>query len=147
MNAKTPKYEIPEFLNGEVEQVIYNKWLERKGRSLRKRDKKRFDDVETLADYKARIHKAVCDSSGKDYYLGHRLDWSLIGTYRNEESKLKRGKYKRDFADLPTVDHLNGWGEPIEFVICSWKVNDAKNDLSREEFVELCKQVIGGNNG
>lgn len=144
MNAKTPKYEIPEFLKGVVEQVTYNKWLERKARSLRKRDKKRFDDVETLAEYKERIHKAVYDSSGNDYYIGNRLDWSLIGTYRNEESKLKRGIYKNKFAHLPTVDHLNGWKETIEFVICSWKVNDAKNDLSRKEFLELCKKVVGG---
>jgi hypothetical protein len=27
-------------------------------------------------------------------------------------------------------------------VICSWRTNDAKSDLTRDEFVELCRKVI-----
>jgi hypothetical protein len=45
-------------------------------------------------------------------------------------------------SHLPTVDHEDdGLGEP-QFRICGWAVNDAKNDLSLEDFVQLCKKVL-----
>jgi hypothetical protein len=31
----------------------------------------------------------------------------------------------------PTVDHVADGLIPSDFVICSWRVNDAKNDLDR----------------
>jgi hypothetical protein len=31
---------------------------------------------------------------------------------------------------------------PADFVICSWRINDAKNDLDFNEFRELCAAVL-----
>ncbi len=43
---------------------------------------------------------------------------------------------------LPSVDHVDdGMGEP-NFKICAWQTNDAKNDLSYLEFLELCRKVV-----
>lgn len=43
---------------------------------------------------------------------------------------------------MPTVDHVvrasGGW----DFVICGWRTNDAKNDLSLAEFLAVCRLVI-----
>jgi hypothetical protein len=71
----------------------------------------------------------------------------LLQSYDNAESEREGRAYKAKFADLPTVDHVaDGMGK-AEFKICSWKVNDAKNDLSLVEFVALCLSVIEFNGG
>lgn len=80
------------------------------------------------------------DSAGMDFYTGEALDWLLISKYNNNESKKGGRQYKAKFSLLPTVDHVNdGLGLP-DFKICSWRFNDAKNDLSLQEFIELCKK-------
>src|SRR5690606_26427136 len=99
------RYKLPPFLDGIVEPKAYEKWLRRKSAALVKRDRKR-DRPCTCAAYREAIHKAVISSAGKDAYTGEYLDWSLISTYRNEESKAGRHGYKRGFALLPTVDHV-----------------------------------------
>ena len=89
------------------------------------------------------IHRAVESSAGKDWYTGEGLAWELINTYDNAHSKLHRGVYKTDFALLPTVDHVSTNGDNYEFVICAWRTNDAKSDLSLDDFLSLCRKVIG----
>jgi len=88
------------------------------------------------------IHKAVADGGGLDEYTGESLDWELISTYNNEDSKRGRRAYKRKFAKLPTVDHVGDGTGPANFVVCGWRTNDCKNDLPREEFIEFCRAVL-----
>jgi hypothetical protein len=95
-----------------------------------------------VADYKRRIHRAVEASRGRDAYTGERLNWKLIGRYDNRASKSGRVSYKHKFAELPTVDHDGGSACRPILRICSWRTNDAKNDLSHREFVRLCRAVI-----
>jgi hypothetical protein len=77
-----------------------------------------------------------------DYYTGEPLDWKLVSTYDNESSKSGRTHYKKTLALLPTIDHtVDEHGRP-RFVICSWYVNDAKSDLSIEDFYRLCERVL-----
>jgi hypothetical protein len=92
--------------------------------------------------YKEAIHAAVLLSGGRDAYTGDELDWRLISTYRNEESKVGRHGYKSGFALLPTVDHIDSGATESSFQICSWRTNDSKNDLSVEQFIDLCKTVV-----
>jgi hypothetical protein len=88
------------------------------------------------------IHKAVCAGGDRDAYTGRPLRWDLIRTYNNDESKALKREYKKQFADLPTVDHEdNGMGDP-KFKICAWRTNDSKNDLTVEELIEFCEQFI-----
>ena len=88
------------------------------------------------------IHEAVLASDGVDAYTGLPLDWHLISTYDNEKSREQRRTYKKGLGNLPTIDHVDdGLGAP-DFKICSWRVNDAKHDLTMSEFVELCQQVL-----
>jgi hypothetical protein len=50
--------------------------------------------------------------------------------------------YKKQYALLPTVDHLDdGLGEP-KFAICGWRTNDCKNDLTIEELAEFCRMFL-----
>ena len=66
----------------------------------------------------------------------------LISKYNNDQSKQKGRHYKKTLGNLPTVDHIDeGLGAP-SFAICSWRVNDAKNDLTLGEFVDLCREVL-----
>lgn len=92
--------------------------------------------------YKVAIHRAVCASEGNDTYTGERLDWTLISKYDNDASKKDGRKYKALFGLLPTVDHVGDGTGVADFEICAWRTNDAKNDLTRQEFVALCRKVV-----
>jgi hypothetical protein len=135
-------YPLPTFLNGKIERAVYIRWLDRKADAHAKRDRKRFNREITIAGYKQLIHKAVCQSNCTDWYTGEQLEWEKISTYDNDQSKTDRSKYKALFARLPTVDHVFQENGGCDFVICGWRTNDAKNDLSYSDFVALCQRVL-----
>jgi len=97
-------------------------------------------------EYKIALHDAVCKSKGFDAYTHEKLDWSLLSKYNNEESKKGSRAYKKKFALLPSVDHVGDGTGTADFEICAWRTNDAKNDLTYDEFVDLCKKVLDATN-
>jgi len=133
---------MPKFLDDVITPDAYEKWLGRKAMAHVKRDSNRGHSMATVALYKEAIHAAVVLSEGLDAYTGEQLDWTLLSKYNNEESKAGRHGYKAGFALLPTVDHVNADATEASFRICSWRTNDAKNDLSLDAFVELCQKVL-----
>jgi hypothetical protein len=139
------KYQLPDFLD-QLDQKTYERWLHRRAAAHVHRDKNRGNKFATNEKYKVAIHKAVCDSGDKDAYTNDKLDWSLLSRYDNEQSKKHGRNYKKQFAMLPSVDHVGDGKGPADFKICSWRTNDSKNDLSYEEFLELCKKVISAAN-
>ena len=141
------KYNLPAFLTDQCSEEKYLRWLHRKAVAHVRRDRARGNKMAECAEYRFAIHGAVQESAGKDAYTGHSLDWSLISAYDNQAAKGAGRKYKRRFANLPTVDHVgNGLGSP-DFKICAWKVNDAKSDLSLHEFITLCHDIINHHEG
>ena len=135
------RFTLPACLRGLCAEAVYLRWLQRKAQAHVKRDRKR-GEICTIAAYKAKIHEAVCSGGDRDYYTGLPLDWSLISKFDNASAKQGRRDYFKTFANLPTVDHAqDGAGRP-RFVICSWRVNDAKSHLSEGEFCDLCRQVL-----
>lgn len=135
-------FDLPAFLDGVVTRETYVRWLQRKASAHLKRDRKRGNTVVTGSEYKRAIHKAVCASEGRDAYTNEPLDWNLISTYDNDESKQGRRTYKARFALLPTIDHLGDGTGLADFRICGWRTNDAKGDLSVDDFVALCIRVV-----
>jgi hypothetical protein len=135
-------YTLPPFLEGRIPEEAYVRWLRRKCTVHVKRDRKRSAHEITGLNYRSKMHAAVCASHGRDFYTGEELAWELIGTYSNEESKDGRSHYKAGMAMLPTVDHVLMEDGSYDFVVCAWRTNDAKNDLSHAEFVDLCRRVI-----
>lgn len=136
------KYPLPEVLSGKVAHADYRKWIHVKAAAHVKRDKKRWNRSLTISSYKQAIHQAVLQHDGSDPYTGEALQWELLRTYNNECSKLGRSKYKRTFRLLPTIDHVDN--DPCDapvFVVLSWEANAAKNDMTHDSFVELCKKV------
>lgn len=138
-------YPVPAELK--IAQDTYIRWLRRKAAAHVKRDRARaatpaIKAAITGEDYRQRIHAAVRKQGTHDFYTGEALDWSLVSTYDNHASKAGRSAYKAGFALLPTVDHVaradGGW----HFVICAWRTNDAKNDMTHAEFVALCRRVV-----
>ena len=136
------KYTPPGFLIDCIEQGQYQRWLHRKAVAHVRRDRRRGNAEAMIADYKKAIHAAVCVSRGLDFYTGEPLNWSLISTYDNEASKKGGRMYKADFSLLPTIDHVGDGRGMADFRICAWRTNDAKSDLSHEDFVELCRRVV-----
>jgi hypothetical protein len=143
MRVSNPwKYQLPHFLRGTLDQAIYERWLQRKAVAHVKRDRKRGNTAAMIEAYKVAIHQAVSLSKGLDAYTGETLKWDLVSKYDNEASKAGRRQYKAALGLLPTVDHVgDGLGE-ANFKICAWRTNDAKNDLSYLDFVDLCRRVI-----
>ena len=140
------KYQLPRFLEGVITQAHYERWLYRKAMAHVKRDRKRGSEDVTNEQYKLAIHRAVEESQGRDAYTDEPLDWTLLSTYDNGESKEHKREYKKRFALLPSVDHIGNQTGPIEFRICGWRTNDAKNDLTYKEFLDLCRKVIDADN-
>lgn len=136
------KYSFPDFLEGKCTKEAYGRWLQHKARTHRKRDKKRGNEDALIENYKVAIHQAVMQSCGLDAYTGEPLRWDLINKYNNEESKARNRKYKHEFADLPTIHHVGDGLDAPEFRICSWRINDAKHDLSLSDFLIICEKVL-----
>ena len=133
---------LPTFLAGRVDPLIYQRWLARKAAAHLKRDRKRGYEGISGSMYREEIHKAVLVSEGRDFYTGEELDWSLISKYNNDDSIVGKHAYKAGFALLPTVDHIESARKNSGFRICGWRTNDAKHDLTHEEFVHLCRLVL-----
>jgi hypothetical protein len=134
------QYPLPSFLQGKCEHAVYCKWLRNKADTLLKRDKRRgkpYALAVTKAVYKDAIHRAVIKCDGRDPYTGEALAWEIIGVWDTTHDQ--PDGYKKKFALLPTVDHV--CSDKLEFEICALQTNEAKADLSPEEFVELCKKV------
>lgn len=138
-------FELPLFLEGVVTREAYVRWLQRKAEAHLKRDRNRGNTSSSVSEYKRAIHQAVCASEGRDAYTGEELVWNLLSKYDNNESKQGARSYKARFALLPTVDHLGDGTGPADFKICAWRTNNAKSDLSLEEFVALCARVAAAN--
>jgi hypothetical protein len=140
---KSLLYPAPDCIREICEQQRYGKWLRAKASAHVRRDRKRHGrEYCGVSKYKSLIHAAVSNGGNRDYYTGELLRWDLVSTYRNADSILGKTKYKAGFALLPTVDHtFDEHGQP-KFVICSWRVNDAKSDCSEAEFAELCAKVV-----
>jgi hypothetical protein len=134
------KYAMPAFLEGTVSPETYERWLQRRAAAHVRRDQKRGFTC-TSAAYREGI-QAVVSSEGRDAYTGEMLDWRLISTYNNEDSASGRHAYKAGFALLPSVDHTQADATAVSFKICAWRTNDAKNDMSLDVFIELCKKVL-----
>jgi hypothetical protein len=136
-------YGVPKCIKSQCAQKPCSRWLHRKAVAHVCRDRKRFGiESCTVAAYKAAIHRAVEQGGDRDFYSGEVLDWRLISTYRNAASIEGKSKYKKSLALLPTVDHTLDEHDKPKFVICSWRMNDMKNDLTDAELYELCERVL-----
>jgi hypothetical protein len=123
----------------------YEKWLEKRGNEIYKRDLARsrpFALSGSVSLYKQNIHEAVVNSGGIDPYTGELLRWDLIGTWYEEPAKT----FDRAFFLLPTVDHTDPASDVLDFEICSWLVNTCKNLLNPADFVAFCGKVVGYRN-
>ena len=142
MHATKKKYQFPECLENQCVPLYFDRWIERQARRHLKRDRKRGNASASRELYKTAIYEAVITSKGNDIYTGKKLRWDLISKYDNCQSKTIGREYKKEFGDLPTVDHIDdGLGKP-QFNICSWRVNDAKNDLTFDEFLIVCREIL-----
>ena len=87
------------------------------------------------------IHEAMHRSDGIDPYDGQTMDSELLSVDAHAQSKERGAAYRREFDRLPTVNHRNA--EPVcDFQIVSWQTNDAKGDMSPEDYVAHCLAVV-----
>ncbi len=140
--ATEKRYLLPPFLVNVCTSEQYKRWLHRKAMAHFKRDSKRRIKNISCSSYKQAIHQAVLNGGQYDAYTGEPLNWTLISKYDNEDSKAGKREYKKKFGNLPTIDHFDGDYDHPTFRICSWRLNDCKNDLKLDEFLEVCRNVL-----
>lgn len=141
-NDSQRKWHLPECLHTyQLDQGAFLKWLDRKAKAHVRRDKQRGFNSAAVPAYKQAILDAIERANGFDYYTGDKLDWHRIGLWRNAEAAEGRGDYRKAFWNLPSVDHDFTDPQRPVFHICSWRMNDSKNDQSVEEFLALAEQV------
>jgi hypothetical protein len=90
---------------------------------------------------KEAIVGAIERSEGRDFYTGEALDWNLISTWVGAEEGTVASVYRRKFWNLPSVDHDFTNPAKTAFHICSWRMNDSKNDQTLQEFLDLAAKV------
>ncbi len=121
-------------------RLAYPSWVQRKAVTLCKRDQKR-GGTGNVQQYRLAIHAAVLASEGHDHWTGERLDWELLGTYDTHDAAAGKSAIKKQYAMLPTIDHRSNAPE-ADFVICAWRTNDAKHDMTPEDLLAFCHAVI-----
>jgi hypothetical protein len=118
----------------------YRDLLRRKAVAHKRRDQKRGGRY-SIKEAMEAIDTAFRAATGIDPYDGLPMDPKLLGHYDNAASQSDGSAYKRRFARLPTIDHIDGKPEAT-FEIVSWQTNDAKEDMNREEFLDYCRRVV-----
>ena len=118
----------------------YSDLIRKKAVAVTRRDKRR-DGKYSVKEAIEAIHLAFHRCKGFDPYDGSKLAPELVGEYKNEDAKAQGAAHKRRFAMLPTVDHVTA--KPVaDFEIVSWQTNDAKGDMSPDEFIAYCHRVV-----
>lgn len=134
------KHQPPAWVTEHLDATRYNAWLRRKAEGMCRRDYERGGSY-TVSEAKTAIHDAIVASEGHDHWTGEPLRWDLLGNYDSDESSRQGAAYKRARSMQPSIDHRNSL--PVcDFVICAWRTNDAKSDMSIEEFKALCNLVL-----
>jgi hypothetical protein len=142
--ASKTKYPLPAFLKDRCTPSVYKKWLDNKADTLLKRDRKRgrpYAAAATDAFYKQLIHRAIMEAGEFDPFTGDRLAWELISTWDTSPAHAPEPGYRKKFALMPTVDHIDP--ELCAFEICALQTNACKSDLDPAEFVAFCRRVAG----
>jgi hypothetical protein len=146
--GRSPRvYFLPPFLNGICTEAVYRKWLHTRSHELYVRDRNQgrpYALASSSALYKKAIHAAACGSGLNDPYTGELMKWELIGTWRTDSARVKGDIYaSKGYYLMPTVDHVDPYADTLGVEICSWRINECKSGLSPEEFVGVCKKVVG----
>lgn len=134
----------------EDDREVFIEWACERHIRLRQRDKKwieRTQSNQELPDcekYFAAVCKAIECCEGKDYYTGKPLSWEITLKHKgNQQTEEEQDAKTAERQERVTFDHLNGRNlEDLQFALCAGKTNDAKNDLTKSEFVELCQAVV-----
>ena len=138
------KKEVFSLTDADKEKFI--EWaLERHSR-LKARDKKWLDkhpenkmQPPVANEYFEAVYDALAECNNKDYYTGDPLNWE-ISIEDDPEQDACSAKVRQERI---TFDHVHGRDlSKLEFVMCAGKTNDAKNDLTQEDFIKLCKSVL-----
>ena len=136
------KYRLPDCLREHnVDEQAFVRWLHRKAQAHVNRDRKRDVQNISVAGFKEAILRAVIEAGGRDYYTGQALDWHRISKWNNADSSQNSVAYKREFWNLPTVDHDFTDPARTAFRLCSWRLNDAKGDQTIDELLALADLV------
>lgn len=126
-------------------------WASERHTRLRQRDKewRNKNSPETnlpLCDeYFTAVFEALKNCAGIDYYTGDELNWkiTLADKQAGTEPEKKEAASTEKRQERVTFDHINGRNlTKLKFVVCAGKTNDAKNDLTQDEFVKLCRAVV-----
>jgi hypothetical protein len=137
-------YPVPEVLEGLLTPAEYNELVRVKAWALLKRDRKRkLPGVLTssIELYKETVNSAFAAGGLFDPYTGETLEWKLVRTWDPKKAK-NDPDYEKQFYLMPTIDHIDPYGDVLAFAVCSWEVNCCKSFLNPQEFIGLCGRIV-----
>lgn len=134
-------HQLPQQILDVVDEAKVLQWIKKKATAHKRRDIKR-GCFPAGADYVEMMLAAVKASGGFDHYSGEWLHWHLISTYDNDLSSMDGRRYKKAHDLLPTIDHVFVEDRMDRFVVCGWRTNDAKGDMTHEELLAFCRMVL-----
>ena len=149
--SRCAKCKLKEFCTGDKKQNFYDEmWgryekflskefaenmkdhLQRKAKNRKNTDK---SDYLPRCYYAVLLYHAIEDQC-LDHYNRWKIDWASAG-----ESEKKH--------EAPAIDHIDPKCKApfkkdgnLNLAFCRNDVNDAKNDLPKDRFVELCRAVV-----
>lgn len=139
------RYPLPEFLRAcdppvaDDPEIQYDEWIHRKGLSLYKDDKERDRAGRTTKGYMDALDEAVCESRGRDYLTGERLEWRFEPNGPGNADDRNRAKVQL-VGDIE-IDHKKSKSAEEGFGICRKRTNGMKGILSARGFIEICRMV------
>ena len=144
------KYELPPLLQGVMSVSQFDKLLNCRADTLRKRDLKLgrpYAAGFSKAAYKEKIYAAFLSCGPDDPYTGDPCAGTCSGNGTTRKKHFFARSYRpgslwRGFFPAATVDHIDPESDQLEFEICSWIVNVSKSIMNPQEYIALCRKVI-----
>ena len=139
----------------DAQKEKFVEWALQRHIRLRARDKRWLEkhpgsgELPEAKVYFEAVCKALEKCENKDHYTGHSFEssaWEI--SLKLEEAEEKESWEEAEMRqNRITFDHVHGRDlRTLEFVLCAGKTNDAKNDLTQEDFINLCQIIADRKN-
>ena len=137
MDEPMSNYEPPIWVKSE--STNYKRWLNKMANRVVKH-KRKYGESHNVKQTMDSIHQAMQLSDGIDPYDGTMMKSELIDTYMMKGCTLDANS-KKEFFRMPTIKYQS-IEQSCVFEIMSMQTNEAKGEMSHEEYLNHCRAVV-----
>ena len=137
MDEPMSNYEPPIWVKSE--SINYKRWLNKMANRVVKH-KRKYGESFNVKEAMDAIHQAMQLSDGIDPYDGTIMKSELIDTFMMKGCTLDANS-KKEFFRMPTIKYQS-IEQTFDFEIMSMQSNEAKGEMSHEEYLNHCRAVV-----